>query len=134
MLIRHVESLPGEWPLPRQARTCQPVAPSGQMARGRNLGPPPQLQRYQHTSKAKVGFVNDGLFDEMPPRAPDRLNRVLELLLLEWQQVPDERFFQFVSNLPFRLGIGNAAPILEDGALIEMLTIRAKNRAEADRG
>lgn len=72
--------------------------------------------------------MNNGPFDSMPPREPDRLNRVLELVLLEWQQTPDERFFQFVSNLPFRLGIGNAAPVLEDDALIEMLTMRAKSR------
>jgi len=67
---------------------------------------------------------------EGAPRSAERIDRVLALVRQEWLQFPDERFFQLVTNLADRMGIGAYASILEDDALIALLGQRTNPSTE----
>ncbi|MFD1210749.1 hypothetical protein ACFQ36_01675 [Arthrobacter sp. GCM10027362] len=63
-------------------------------------------------------------------RDPDRIPLLLELLGREWARHPDERFFQQVSNLTFRLGLPRDSWNVEDDRLGRLLAARLGDAGE----
>lgn len=61
-----------------------------------------------------------------PPRPEPRIDELLALMAADWKRSgSDQRFFQYIENLPYRLGVQSDAYFLEDEALIDMLRSQA---------
>lgn len=61
-----------------------------------------------------------------PPRPESRIDELLGLLAADWKRSgSDQRFFQYVENLRYRLGLQSDAYFFEDDALISYLTAEA---------